>query len=1220
MNTKTVFDRLQSIDDEVQKLHNTIFALKTTDIQAYADKYEELSISAALRSERIACQLRNLVYTTTDTGKKDYLKQAAAVQGIKISFSNSVLSITMPGLLPKRKLRTNTAFLHEPLNLALQTYVTEHSIPLYKRCVVCFSQIYDQSLSLQRIRDYDNLEFKQILDTEEQHPVFIPRNFIEKGTFMGGMFKIRNAIEGGILAILITIPVVNLPLTLTVRIIILCMTALPAAMISLIGIGGESITAFLMNALRFLKNRRVIYRMDVHPEPKKKYRIKKPRNKEPKTRKRKRHPKQPAESSSEENCSQMSSEEETKETSAIKKKERRQFDTSTKRGIRKQAREDIRILKYESRQLKKEQTAARKSAKRQAKLEKQQIKQQLSEERKKERTANKASNQPPASGKSKKKKRKEITLEDYLPIDKIANGVIYTTDHRYVKILEIEPINFLLRSAREQQGIIFSFISYLKISPVKLQIKMISKKADINKHLEQSRLEMERESDPNCRQLQKDYIQFVRQLSSREAVSRRFFLIFEYEPFNVNRKVEEKEILAALETAAQTAKTFLYQCGNDVLVHDNEDEFTTDVLYTLLNRTKCTETPLPKRINQVLTRYMESGREQEVDNIHINEFIAPESLDFKHSNYVLVNGIYHSYLLVPCDGYKAKVMPGWLSLLINAGEGIDIDFFLHKQPKDKIQQRLGQQIRINRSKIKDASDTNADFDDLDSAIRSGYFLKQGLANNEDFYYMNLLITITAGDLEELQWRIQEMKKLLISQDMDLRSCYFLQEQGFLSSLPLVNLDKKLYELSKRNVLTTGAASCYPFVSYSICDDNGILFGVNKHNNSLVIADIFDSKQYKNSNIAILGTSGSGKTFTMQTMALRMRRKGIQVFIIAPLKGHEFYRAARNVGGTFIQISPASQNCINVMEIRKVDNSVNELLDGPTLDASALASKIQRLHVFFSLLIPDMSHEEKQLLDEALIKTYARKGITHKNESLIDPKHPEHYKAMPILGDVYDVLMETEDTKRLAHILNRLVHGSASSFNQQTNVDLTNKYTVLDISELTGSSDLLTVGMFVALDYVWDKAKENRTEEKAIFVDEVWQLIGASSNRLAAEFVLEIAKIIRAYSGAGIFATQDLNDFFALDDGKYGKGIINNCKTKIILNMEDEEAQRVKTILRLSETEVMNITHFQRGNGLISTNNNNITVEFKASNLEKELITTDRQELLEILKRQDKKVG
>ena len=1083
---------------------------------------------------------------------------------------------------------------------------------------------------------------------EEQQIALIPRNFIERGTFMGGMFKIRNAIEGAILAIGIAIPVVHLPLSLTIRIIILCMTSLPAAMVALIGIGGESLTAFLMNAVRFLFNRRILYRLDTKPEPKGKQR-KNPRQKEPKTKKnreKKEKPSpQPMETATHDEevpCNMPSSSEEeilpdskVSPTPSSKKKERRLYDISTKRGIKKQAREDIRILKFEKKQRKKEQAKALKVAKREKKqrlkTEKQRHKEKLHQDKlaqkeakrlekaaKKEARSNKKQPDPSPSVSSKKKKRKDMTLEDYLPIDKIANGIIYTTDHRYVKILEIEPINFLLRSAREQQGIIYSFISYLKISPVKLQIKMISKKADINKHLEQAALELSRETNLHCRELQKDYIQFVKKLSSREAVSRRFFLIFEYEPFNVNRKVEEKEILAALETAAQTAKTFLYQCGNQVVTHDNEDEFTTDVLYTLLNRTLCTEKPLQDRIADVLARYMKEGRQEELDHIRINEFIAPESVDFRHSNYVRINGIYHAYLLVPSDGYKQKVAPGWLSLLINAGEGIDIDFYLHKQPKDKIQQRLGQQIRINRSKIKDASDTNADFDDLDSAIRSGYFLKAGLANNEDFYYINLLITITASDLEELQWRIQEMKKLLISQDMDLHSCYFLQEQGFLSSLPLANLDKKLYELSKRNVLTTGAASCYPFTSYSICDDNGILFGVNKHNNSLVIADIFDSKQYKNSNICILGCSGAGKTFTMQTMALRMRRKGIQVFIIAPLKGHEFYRACKNVGGEFIQISPASQNCINVMEIRKVDNSVNELLDGPTLDASALASKIQRLHIFFSLLIPDMNHEEKQLLDETLIKTYARKGITHKNESLIDPDHPDQYKEMPILEDVYNILMESPDTKRLAHILNRLVHGSASSFNQKTNVDLTNKYTVLDISELTGSSDLLTVGMFVALDYVWDKAKENRTEEKAIFVDEVWQLIGASSNRLAAEFVLEIAKIIRAYSGAGIFATQDLNDFFALDDGKYGKGIINNCKTKIILNMEDEEAQRVKNILHLSETEVMNITHFQRGNGLISTNNNNITVEFKASTLEKELITTDRQELLEIIERQKHK--
>ncbi len=1028
---------------------------------------------------------------------------------------------------------------------------------------------------------------------------YLPPNFIEKGKLFGGMLNIRNAIEAGAFLLVIGIPVFHVPATLTIRIILFCLTALPCCLLALIGIAGESLTAFAFNAIRFFFSRRILYRSDVQPPLKKRH--VNPRKKEHKAKKlREKKDKHPP----------------RQEDPPVKKKKVRNYDLSTKKGIRKQAKIDIYNLKQE-----------KAWQRRQQKLDAKQQKQTLKEERRQqaamEKTAKKEARlQVKQEKRTRRKntvsknapKKTKLAIEDYLPIERIANGVIYTRDKRYVKILEVEPINFLLRSAREQRGVIYSFMSYLKISPVKLQFKMISKKADINRHIAQAQKELESEPDENCRELQKDYISFVRRLSSKEAVSRRFFLLFEYEPFNVNRKVEEKEILAELETASQTARTFLYQCGNEVIEHEEENEFSTEILYTLLNRTLCTDLPLPDRVSQVFSSYVEQGRLDDLDHIPPTSFIAPETIDLTHSSYIKINGFYHAYLLVPSGGYKSKVAAGWLSLLINAGEGIDIDLFLQRQPKDKIQQRLGQQIRINRSKLKDASDTNSDFDDLDSAIRAGYYLKQGLANNEDFYYMNLLLTITASSREELEWRIQEMKKLLISQDMDIHSCVFLQERGFLSTLPLASLDKKLFELSKRNILTSGAASCYPFVSYSVCDDNGILLGVNKHNNSLVIADIFDSRQYKNANICICGCSGAGKTFTMQTMALRMRRKGIQVFIIAPLKGHEFYRACQNIGGEFIQISPASPHCINIMEIRKVDTSVNDLLDGPTMDASLLATKIQKLHIFFSLLIPDISHEEKQLLDEVLIRTYAEKGITHKNESLIDPAHPHRYKEMPILEDVYNILIQSEDTKRLAHILNRLVHGSASSFNQQTNVDLSNRYTVLDISELTGSSDLLTVGMFVALDYVWDKAKENRTEEKAIYVDEVWQLIGSSSNRLAAEFVLEIAKIIRGYGGSAVFATQDINDFFALEDGKYGKGIINNSKTKIILNLEDEEAQRVQSILHLSETEVMNITHFQRGNGLISTNNNNITVEFKASALEKELITTDRQELLEIVAR------
>ena len=524
---------------------------------------------------------------------------------------------------------------------------------------------------------------------------------------------------------------------------------------------------------------------------------------------------------------------------------------------------------------------------------------------------------------------------------------------------------------------------------------------------------------------------------------------------------------------------------------------------------------------------------------------------------------------------------------------------------------VGQQIRINRSRIKDTSDTNTDYDDIEDAIRSGYYLKQGLANYEDFYYAVILITVTADTLENLEWRVAEVKRLMVSQDMDLRVCRFRQEQAMTAVMPFCKLDKKLFERGKRNMLTSAAASCYPFTSYEMSDENGILLGVNKFNNSLVIVDIFDSRVYKNANMAIIGTSGAGKTFTLQLMALRMRRRGTQVFIIAPLKGHEFLRACKNVGGEFISISPASRQCINIMEIRRVDQTANAIIDGVVNENSILAKKIQQLHIFFSLLIPDMSHEEKQLLDETLIRTYALKGITHDNESLIDPDDPSQYREMPLLEDVYNLLIQSPETKRLGNILNRLVHGSAKTFNQPTNVDLSNPYTVLDISELTG--DLLVVGMFVALDYVWDKAKEDRTKEKAIFIDEIWQLIGASSNTMAAEFCLEIFKIIRGYGGAAIAATQDLTDFFALEGGKYGKGIINNAKTKIILNLEDDEAMRVQDALKLTDAEISNITRFERGNGLISTNNNHITVEFKASKLEKQLITTDRYELSQILK-------
>ena len=880
---------------------------------------------------------------------------------------------------------------------------------------------------------------------EEMDVYYIPPNFLTSGRLFGGMIRVRNAIEACVLVLLTGIPILQLPFSLTTRIVILCLITLPLGVFGVVGIDGDSLSEFVFNWCRWLIRRRMLYRTDVSP---------------------------------------------TKQPITNLSRQRHQPPDSL----------DIELVqkpvKHSRRHIPKGDSTK----------------------------------QP------HRKSRKEIWTEDLIPVRNIQNGIIHLSDGRYIKILEVEPINFLLRSVREQKHIIASFASWMKISPVHIQIKVLTKKADISKHLNAIERDMDREQDPKCRELQKDYYNLIKTIGSREAITRRFLIIFEYEPAFTNRKSDYSEVVSTLETAARTAKQYFTHCDNVVITHDDENAFLLNVLYAIFDRELSEKVPIEKRIHDLQLR---QAIESTPEGITVPQVIAPECIDLRHGSYVVIDGVYHAYLIVPSSGFNPHVVAGWTSLFVNAGEGIDVDFFFQREPKERIQSKLGQQIRINRSRIKDTSDTNTDFDDIEGAIKSGYFLKQGLANYEDFYYTSIIVTVTADSLDNLEWRVAEVRRLMISQDMDVRTCYFRQEDAMRSVMPFCRLNKKLFERSKRNMLTSAAASCYPFTSYEMSDENGILLGVNKHNNSLVIVDIFNSRVYKNANMALLGTSGAGKTFTMQLMALRMRRKGTQVFIIAPLKGHEFLRACRNVGGEFISISPASKQCINIMEIRRTDQTANAIIDGGINENSILAKKIQQLHIFFSLLIPDMSHEEKQLLDEALIRTYAMKGITHENESLIDPDDPSRYRTMPLLEDVYNILMEVPETKRMGNILNRLVHGSAKTFNQQTNVDLSNPYTVLDISELTG--ELLTVGMFLVLDFVWDKAKEDRTKEKAIFIDEIWQLVGAGSNSLAAEFCLEIFKIIRGYGGAAIAATQDLNDFFSLDGGKYGKGIINNFR-------------------------------------------------------------------------------
>ena len=528
------------------------------------------------------------------------------------------------------------------------------------------------------------------MSNKNDHDIYIiPPNFIETGTFFGGMFRARNVIEAGVLAFAIGAPVfVFLPFGLTTRIIALCLTALPVALVALIGISGESLSQFLVTFLKYLRNRRVVGGDSQHPSEK-------AADSKPAGRHLKQRP--------------------PREKTPRPPKHRRTRETDFPA-------EFDEVRSYEIR----EKLRPKKSSKKKPPVKK---------SGKKAKKAHRKERPPKRPAHIREEKPACINpVADYLPIEKIANGIIYTKDHRFVKVVEVVPINFMLRSAREQRNIIYSFVSYLKISPIKLQIKVLTRRADIDRHLDTVRREMAQEENEQCRLMQEDYLNFVQQVGSHEAVTRRFFLIFEYEPWNNTRRSEqEDEAIQSLQNAVHTASNYLRQCGNEVIVPENEDEFTVDVLYNLLCRNESAVKPLSVRAQEVVSQYHAKGREDEIDRIPAAEFAAPKSIDFTHGRYICVDGLYYAYLLVPSDGYKTQVSAGWLSLIVNAGDGIDLDMFLSRQPKERIIQRVGQQLRINRSKIKDASDTNTDFDDIDGAIRSGYFLKEGLANNEDFY-------------------------------------------------------------------------------------------------------------------------------------------------------------------------------------------------------------------------------------------------------------------------------------------------------------------------------------------------------------------------------------------------------------------------------------------------------------------------------------------------------
>ena len=796
--------------------------------------------------------------------------------------------------------------------------------------------------------------------------------------------------------------------------------------------------------------------------------------------------------------------------------------------------------------------------------------------------------------------------QSLVPVVDILQGVVITQDGRYLKILEVLPTNFYLKSALEQQNMIYYMASYLRIAPVSLQILVQTGRADIDAYCEQMQRCYESEKNEMCREMILEDARLVNYLAANEAVTRKFYLIFAYE----GAAAELSEIARQLAETAETACQYLDYCGLEVLRHEEYDEFLFRTLYSVFHRRSTFEVDHKALFAEVGTVCGTDGvfdaeltDEDKLGILTVQDVLAPTESDLTHKEYIIVDGTYYAYLYISGYGYPTQAGLAWLSPLVELGDGISISYFLNKRRKEQVLQKVSKTTMMNRSRMRDVEDTRADFEEMDDAISSGLYIKEQInREGEEFYYMHTLIEVTAEDPETLEQRIKQVQNRCASMNMSIHRAEYCHEQCFMSMLPLCKLDADIEKKTRRNILTQGAAGAFPFSSFELCDDKGILLGINLHNSSTVILDNFNSDIYSNGNMAIFGMTGAGKTYTILLMAMRFRMNGTQVFVIAPEKGFEYRGPCEALGGQYIKLARGSTDCINIMDIRRTTLDIDDNLAGhDSRRDSVMLDVVQDIKTYFGLRYPAMTPEERYRLNSALIECYGRFGITKDNNSLLRPDGS--FKEMPTLADLYPIVNAVPELKNIAVIVKDLVE---SGMGGKTNVDLRSSFIVMDTS--SAREEDLAATTFLATVFIRDEMSRSRTRKKAVFGDELWIIAGKEGNEQASEFVIKLVKTIRGYGGIFVSCTQNTIDYFALNSGKFGDAVLNNSRLKLLLQMEEPEALKLKEKVGLSDEEVMQILRCGRGQGLLCAGKNRIAVEIRSSQTQYDLITTNRTDL------------
>lgn len=583
-------------------------------------------------------------------------------------------------------------------------------------------------------------------------------------------------------------------------------------------------------------------------------------------------------------------------------------------------------------------------------------------------------------------------------------------------------------------------------------------------------------------------------------------------------------------------------------------------------------------------------------SIDKKDIVSPAYINMQNPKYIEIDNLYYAGLIV-VDYYREQT-DIILKTLIETNINMNISMFYEKQDSFKTIKDLTYHIGNVGVELKESNPNREDIDIAAFTYNDAKYIRKEIqVNNEDIYYLYIYINIYAKDIKELEYYLNKIEGITQSKGMQTRRANFREEELFLSCLPIKENNINIKDSAKRNVLTSGLLATYPFISSTIFDEDGIFIGTNIYNNSLVFIDRYNNAKYKNANICIFGTSGAGKSFYTKLLILRYKLLGISQYIIDPER--EYNHLCDTLKGTEIKIGPNSDTYINVLEIRE-----ESLEEG---ESGYLATKIGKLVGFFNLVFGELNEEEKALIEEKLIKTYKNKNIDFDDKSLYkeirkNNKIKKEFKKpydMPILEDLYNILGEDERTKKFKTKLIPFVKGSMKFFNNISNIKLDNELIVADIYDL--GEENLKYGMYLFTEIFWDKIKENRNEKKAIYLDEIWRLIGVTSNKEVASFIYKIFKTIRKYGGSGIAITQDISDIFSLDNGTYGKSILNNSSIKTFFSLEEENIKILSEFTNLSEKEKVEIKSLKRGECLMFVGADHILTKIECSELERNIL-------------------